>query len=116
MQLATRPAQRPAFSVTAQIVEEAARLHGLEGWQLMRRNRMRQFSHTRFGVIWVLRHLGLTWATIRDQLGFEDHKSVMYGHAKAVAMRRDNPEFLDYTTSLLAFALTREPLVKAEAA
>lgn len=107
---------RPAFRITAAVVEEAARVHQLEAWQLLRRNRERQYSHVRFGIIWVLRQLGGSYNRIRDQLGFEDHKSVMYGHRQAALMRDTDPEYRQWTDDLLRYASTISPMVVAEAA
>lgn len=104
------------FGLTGALLDEAARMEGLDGgWVLLRRNKQRQHSQARFAVIWVLRQLKVPHRVIAGQLGFDDHKSVFHGHGQAVLLRANSDMFKDKTDRLLRFALVQLP-VEAEAA
>lgn len=105
---------KPSLVITASLIEEAARLQGIETPSaIIRKNNTRTLSRTRFGLIWVMRHLGFTLTRIRDHLGFKDHTSVMYGFEMAMQLRVEDPEFRELTDTLLVFAQSIEPQVKA---
>lgn len=110
---------RPTFTIAVALVQEAARLRGIkEPAFLMKRDRTRTLAYARFGIIWVMRNIEtpISYHRIRNQLGFKDHKSVMYGEYMATVFRESDPEYRQFTDDLLRFALSIEPKVTAEAA
>jgi hypothetical protein len=114
-----RPVQlhrRIAWRTFTALAEEAARLRGLEPWQVLHITNKRAPSHTRFGMIWVLRQMDVVFADIAEQLGMSDHTSVIHGMNVATRLRDEDPVFRMYTDDLLAFAKSIWPERDAEAA
>ena len=107
---------RPAFSVAMGLVNMAAEMRGVEAYRVARRERTYAISHTRFGVIWVMRQLGIHYERIRDVLHFKDHTSVIHAFRQAEKMRASDEAFRAFTDNLYVWALMQEPLVERQAA
>lgn len=85
--------ERITWSMVTGLVREAARLRGLEPWQVMHVTHKRAPAHARFGVMWVLRQFGFVLTDIANQLGLRDYTSVMHGVATAEHLREADPEY-----------------------
>lgn len=118
------PPTRPAFSVATQLIEEAGRQFGIDPVTLFRRGRFRDQAHPRFAVIWALRQFAppdkrrhaYSYPRLARLLGFDDHKSVMHGYHRAVAMRDQDPNFRRITNELVTYAMTLGPQATRNAA
>lgn len=107
--------RRPAFNIAMDLVAYAARVKGVEPHRLARRERTRDVSIPRFGIVWVLRNFGLPWTRIAKVLNFTDHTSVIHAYRRAEQLRREDVEFRGFSDQLMQYALATEPQIEAAA-
>lgn len=92
------------------LVSKAAEMRGVPAVRVARANdRFHKISHPRFGVVWVLRKLGLTQPRIAELLGFKDHTAVGYAIRRAEQLRAEDEAFRSFSDNLYVWALMQEP-------
>jgi hypothetical protein len=99
------PARRVAWGFVADLVEEAARLRGLNPTDLWRVSNKRAPAHARFGIIWVLRQYEIVFADMAFKLGMADYTSALHGMEVATRLREEDPAFRRFTDDLMLFAM-----------
>lgn len=97
-----------SHAVTMAVVENAARMWGVDPLRLITRERTYEVSHPRFAVVFALRsiedeghHVTFTTKRLAALLGFECHTSVSYAYKRALEIYGTD---LDFTTKAVALS------------